>query len=145
MQNIESGTLSGKAPDPEALSFAYAGRWLRYMRSSTLEVLPADYIRTARAKGLGEWRVVSRHALRNALIPIVTVLALSIPTLFGGAVLTETVFAWPGIGRLQYDAVMNGDHYVAIVVFLISAALVMLGNLLADALYAVVDPRIRYR
>jgi len=126
-----------------ALSVAYAGRWLRFMRASMLEVLPADYIRTARAKGLGESAVIFKHALQNALIPVVTVMAISIPALFGGAVLTETVFAWPGIGRLQYEAVMNSDYYVAIVIFLISAVLVMLGNLLADLLYIIVDPRIR--
>ena len=108
-----------------------------------LEVLPADYIRTARAKGLSERWVILKHALRNALIPIVTILALSIPALFGGAVLTETVFSWPGIGRLEYDAISSSDYYVAIVVFLISAFLVMLGNLLADWLYVLVDPRMR--
>lgn len=126
------------------LSIAYIGRWLRYMRASMLEVLPADYIRTARAKGLGERAVIMKHALRNALIPIVTIMALSIPALFGGAVLTETVFSWPGIGRLEYDAIANSDYYVAIVVFLISSVLVMFGNLLADLLYVVVDPRIRH-
>lgn len=125
------------------LSIFYVGRWLRYMRSSMLEVLPKDYIRTARAKGLSEFQVILKHAFRNALIPVLTVLAISIPALFGGAVLTETVFSWPGIGRLQYDAVMNSDYYVAIIVFLISASLVMIGNLLADALYVLVDPRIR--
>ena len=125
------------------LSIFYVGRWLRYMRASMLEVLPKDYIRTARAKGLSERVVILKHAFRNALIPVVTVLALSIPSLFGGAVLTETVFSWPGIGRLQYDAVMNNDYYVAIIVFLIEAILVMVGNLLADAVYVVVDPRIR--
>jgi peptide/nickel transport system permease protein len=125
------------------LSIAYTGRWLRYMRASMLEVLPLDFVRTARAKGLRESVVVLKHAMRNALIPVVTVLALSVPTLFGGALLTETVFSWPGIGRLQFDAVMSNDYYVAIVVFLISALLVMLGNLLADLLYVIVDPRIR--
>lgn len=126
------------------LSIAYTGRWLRYMRASMLEILPADYIRTARAKGLSERVVILKHALRNALIPVVTILALSIPALFGGAVLTETVFAWPGIGRLEYDAIVNSDYYVAIVVFLISSVLVMVGNLLADLLYVVVDPRMRH-
>lgn len=125
------------------LSIFYVGRWLRYMRASMLEVLPKDYIRTARAKGLSERAVILKHAFRNALIPVVTVLALSIPSLFGGAMLTETVFSWPGVGRLQYDAVMNSDYYVAIVVFLIEAILVMVGNLLADAVYIIVDPRIR--
>lgn len=125
------------------LSIFYVGRWLRYMRASMLEVLPKDYIRTARAKGLSERAVILKHAFRNALIPVVTVLALSIPSLFGGAVLTETVFSWPGVGRLQYEAVMNSDYYVAIIVFLVSAVLVMVGNLLADAVYVLVDPRIR--
>ena len=127
------------------LSIFYTGIWLRYMRSSMLEVLPKDFIRTARAKGLSETAVVLKHALRNALIPVVTILALSIPSLFGGAVLTETVFSWSGIGRLQYDAVINNDYYVAIVVFLISAMLVMIGNLLADTLYVLIDPRMRKR
>lgn len=125
------------------LSIFYVGRWLRYIRASMLEVLPEDYIRTARAKGLSEKSVVLKHGFRNALIPIVTILAISIPSLFGGAVLTETVFSWPGIGRLQYEAVMNSDYYVAIVVFLISAVLVMLGNLIADIIYVLLDPRIR--
>ena len=125
------------------LSVVYAGRWLRYMRASMLEVLPLDFVRTARAKGLGERVVILKHALRNALIPVVTVLALSLPSLFGGAVLTEWVFSWPGIGRLQFDAVMSNDSYVAIVVFLVSAALVMVGNLVADALYVLIDPRLR--
>ena len=127
------------------LSIFYTGIWLRYMRSSMLEVLPKDFIRTARAKGLSESTVILKHALRNALIPVITILALSIPSLFGGAVLTETVFSWSGIGRLQYDAVINNDYYVAIVVFLISAMLVMIGNLLADTLYVLIDPRMRKR
>jgi peptide/nickel transport system permease protein len=113
------------------------------MRASMLEVLPKDYIRTARAKGLSESKVIIKHAFRNALIPVVTVLAISIPSLFGGAVLTETVFSWPGVGRLQYEAVMSSDYYLAIVVFLVAAVLVMVGNLLADILYVLVDPRMR--
>lgn len=125
------------------LSIVYTGRWLRYMRASMLEILPLDFIRTARAKGLSEKVVILKHALRNALIPVVTVLALSIPALFGGALLTEQVFAWPGVGRLQFESVMNNDYYVAIVVFLVSSMLLMLGNLLADILYVIVDPRIR--
>ena len=125
------------------LSIFYIGRWLRYVRASMLEVLPQDYIRTARAKGLSEKSVILKHAFRNALIPVVTILAISIPSLFGGALLTETVFSWPGIGRLQYEAVMNSDYYVAIVVFLISAVLVMIGNLIADIIYVMIDPRIR--
>jgi cysteine-rich repeat protein len=125
------------------LGIVYAGRWLRYMRASMLEVLPLDFIRTARAKGLSEKAVVLKHALRNALIPVVTVLALSLPSLFGGALLTEWVFSWPGLGRLQFDAVMSNDSYLAIVVFLVSATLVMVGNLIADGLYVLIDPRMR--
>jgi len=127
------------------LGLAYAGRWLRYVRTAMLEVLGQDYIRTARAKGLSETVVIWKHAFRNALIPIVTVLALSIPSLFSGAVLTETVFSWPGVGRLIFESVMNSDSYVAMVAFLISAALVMLSNILADVLYVLVDPRMRKR
>jgi len=125
------------------LSIFYIGRWLRYMRASMLEVLPQDYIRTARAKGLSEKSVVLKHGFRNALIPVVTILAISVPSLFGGALLTETVFSWPGIGRLQYEAVMNNDYYVALVVFLISAVLVIIGNLIADIIYVMIDPRMR--
>jgi peptide/nickel transport system permease protein len=126
------------------LTLFYTGRFLRYVRSGMVEVLQQDFIRTARALGLPEWRVMG-YALRNALIPLVTVLALSIPGLFSGAVLTETVFSWPGMGRLIYESVLNSDHYVAMVAFLMSAAVVMLANLVADALYGVLDPRIRER
>ncbi len=125
------------------LSIAYIGRWLRYMRASMLEVIRQDYIRTARAKGLSERRVILVHALRNALIPVVTILAMSIPVLFSGALITETVFSWPGMGSLIFNAIITFDYYVAIVGFLISATLVMLGNLLADILYAIIDPRVR--
>lgn len=125
------------------LSIAYIGRWLRYMRASMLEVIRQDYIRTARAKGLSEKRVIFVHALRNALIPVVTILAMSVPVLFSGALITETVFSWPGMGSLIFNAIITSDYYVAIVGFLISATLVMLGNLLADILYAVIDPRVR--
>jgi peptide/nickel transport system permease protein len=125
------------------LSIAYIGRWLRYMRASMLEVIKQDYIRTARAKGLSERRVILVHAFRNALIPVVTVLALSVPVLFGGALITETVFSWPGMGSLIFEAIIGSDYYVAIIGFLISAILVMVANLLADLLYAVIDPRVR--
>ena len=108
-----------------------------------LEVIRQDYIRTARAKGLSERRVIMVHALRNALIPVVTILAMSIPVLFSGALITETVFSWPGMGSLIFNAIITFDYYVAIVGFLISATLVMLGNLLADILYAIIDPRVR--
>ena len=125
------------------LSIAYVGRWLRYMRASMLEVIKQDYIRTARAKGVPEVRVIFVHAFRNALIPVVTILALSVPVLFGGALITETIFSWPGMGSLIFEAIIGSDYYVAIIGFLISASLVMVGNLLADFLYAVIDPRVR--
>jgi peptide/nickel transport system permease protein len=118
---------------------------MRFTRSSLLEALRQDYVRTARAKGLPPSRVVWRHALRNALIPVVTVVGLSLPTLVGGAVLTETVFAWPGIGRLAVGAVFERDYPVIMGVNLIVAAGVILGNLLTDIAYCFIDPRISYR
>lgn len=124
------------------LTLVYASQWIRYVRAGVLEALPLDFVRTARAKGLAPVGVL-RHALRSALLPLVTVVALATPQLFAGALLTETVFAWPGVGRLQYEAVLNNDSYVAIVVFLVSALLVMLANLAADLAYRLLDPRLR--
>jgi len=118
--------------------------WTRYMRSSLLEVIRADYVRTARAKGLPENKVIYKHALRNALIPMVTILTLSIPGLFGGAVITETVFAYPGVGRMLYQAVLGHDYAVAMTDILFLAVVTIIFNLVADIMYAVVDPRIRY-
>jgi peptide/nickel transport system permease protein len=123
--------------------YSMAG-WTRYMRSSMLEVIRADYVRTARAKGVPERRVIYKHALRNALIPMVTILTLSIPGLFGGALITETVFAYPGVGRMLYQAVIGKDYAVAMADILFLALLTVLFNLVADVLYAIVDPRIRY-
>ena len=116
----------------------------RYTRASMLEVLHQDYIRTARAKGLPESSVVFKHALRNALIPIVTIMGLTLPDLIGGSFIFETVFAWPGMGRLGYDAIMARDFPVIMGVGTIVAVLTLLGNLVADVTYAYVDPRIRY-
>lgn len=116
----------------------------RYTRASMLEVIRQDYVRTARAKGLHEQVVISKHALRNALIPIVTVLALLVPGLFAGAPLTETVFAWPGIGRLLVESVLGGDYAVAQAALLFLSVLVLVFNLVADVAYAALDPRIRY-
>lgn len=127
-----------------ALGVASAAATARYMRSSLLEVIRQDYIRTARAKGLPERVVVLKHALRNALLPIVTLIGLSLPFLFSGAVLTEYIFSWPGMGRLTVEAIFAQDTPVIIACFVIFAILVVLGNLLADLMYAVVDPRIRY-
>ena len=127
-----------------ALGIAYAGGIARYMRSSMLEVVGQDYIRTARAKGLTERRVIARHALRNALIPIVTLLGLSLPQLFSGAVIVETIFAWPGMGRQIVTAIFTQDMPMLTACFFFFALLVVAGNLIADVLYAVVDPRIRF-
>lgn len=115
----------------------------RYVRSGMVEVLRQDYIRTARAKGLSESAVLFRHGLRNALLPIVTILGLSLPDLIAGSVVMETVFAIPGMGRLFYDAVMARDQHVVMALVTIGAILTLLGNVLADLAYASADPRIR--
>ena len=115
----------------------------RYMRSSMVEVLRQDYIRTARAKGLSERRVLFHHGLRNGLLPIITILGLSLPDLIGGSVIAETIFSIPGMGRLFYEAVMARDYPVVMALVTIGAVLTMLGNLLADLAYAYADPRIR--
>lgn len=125
------------------ISIQSIGVWMRYMRSSMLEVIKQDYIRTARAKGLDEEVVLYKHALRNALIPLITIMALSLPGLVSGATITEMIFSLPGMGRLLLDSVMNTDYYVAMVAFLFLAALTLISNFLADILYAVADPRIR--
>ena len=117
----------------------------RYMRGSFLEVIQQDYIRTARAKGLSEVDVYYRHGLKNAILPIVTIFGFLLPGLISGSVIIETVFAWPGIGRLAYQAVLARDYPVIMTITTISAFLVLLGNLFADILYAVVDPRIRFK
>ena len=126
------------------LTIFQMGGWLRYMRSSMLEVRNQDYVRTARAKGVPERTVIYKHALRNAIIPIITLIGLSLPGLIGGAMLTETVYAIDGIGRLTYKAVMSQDIFVAMALIMIFAILTVLGNFLADIFYAIADPRIRY-
>lgn len=117
----------------------------RYSRSQMLEVLNQDYIRTARAKGLPEYKVIYKHALRNALLPIITLLGLSLPGLIGGGVIFETIFSWPGMGRLGWEAVMSRDYPVIMGVGVLSAILTLTGNLIADIMYAYADPRIRYK
>lgn len=117
--------------------------YLRYSRASMLEVLGQDYIRTARAKGVKERSVLYRHALRNALIPIITVIGLDLPTIVVGAALTESVFNWPGMGRLFVDMAFAREYSVLMSITMITTVVVILGNLLADILYAVVDPRVR--
>jgi peptide/nickel transport system permease protein len=127
------------------LSLAYLAGWSRYMRSSMLEVLRQDYVRTARAKGLIERVVIIKHALRNALIPIITIIVFTIPGIFGGATLTETIFSYPGIGRLYFNALNANDWPVVMSILFISAVLVVFATLLGDILYTVVDPRIRFK
>jgi peptide/nickel transport system permease protein len=117
----------------------------RYMRSSMLEVVRQDYVTTARAKGLSERSVIYRHALRNALLPVITILGLSLPSLIGGSVIFETIFAIPGMGRLFYDAVLSRDYPLVMGILIIGAILTLVGNLLADVSYAIADPRLRRR
>lgn len=117
----------------------------RFMRSSLLEVLRQDYLVTARAKGLSEKAVIGRHALKNALIPVVTIIAVTMPRVIGGSTVVETVFAYPGMGRLLYTSIMGNDYVVAMTVVMIIAIAVVAFNLLADVLYGWLDPRIRYQ
>jgi peptide/nickel transport system permease protein len=119
--------------------------YMRFTRSGMLEVLGQDYVRTARAKGLGNWSILIRHALRNALFPLITVLGFSLKSLFSGAVLVETVFAWPGLGRLTVDAVFARDYPLIMGVTILIAVVTVFSNLMIDILYAVADPRIRYQ
>lgn len=126
------------------LSLAWVSWHTRFLRASMLDVMRQDYLRTARAKGLRERIVVLRHGLRNALIPLTTIVALDVPFLFAGAIYTETIFSWPGMGRLFYQSAMRRDYPVLMAVVMITAVLVVLSNLLADLVYALLDPRIRY-
>lgn len=113
-----------------------------YTWSSMLDVIKEDYIRTAVAKGLSRRKAVVIHGFRNALITIVTIISLQILSLFSGALITETIFVWPGVGRLSYDAVLNRDYPVVMGILLITAIIILVSNLLADILYAIIDPRI---
>ena len=126
------------------LSLLYMAGWSRFMRSSMLEVLRQDYVRTARAKGLRERIVIVRHAMRNALIPLITIVVFQIPGIFGGATITETVFNWPGMGFLYVFALGANDYPVAMAFLFISSILVVIAALLGDILYTIVDPRIRF-
>ena len=127
------------------LSLFTAGRWSRFTRAAVLEVLNQDYIRTARAKGLAERTVIFRHALRTSLIPVVTIMALDLAGLFSGAVVTETVFAWPGMGSLLIQSISNVDYPMLLAILMLSSFAVILSNLLADVLYGLLDPRVVYR
>jgi peptide/nickel transport system permease protein len=127
------------------LTFGSVAGLMRYTRSSVLEVIRQDYIRTARSKGLREKVVIYKHALRNALIPVITILGFSLPGLFSGAIMTETIFNWPGIGPIQLLAVNGRDYYLLMGTNMLLAFLTLVGNLLADITYAMVDPRIRLK
>jgi len=127
-----------------ALALVQIAGWTRFIRSAMLESIRQDYVRTAEAKGLPRRSVVYSHAFRNALIPLVTLVGLALPELFGGAYLIEAIFAWNGAGRLTYEAARGSDYTLIMGATLMFAALTMLGNLAADVLYAVADPRIRY-
>jgi peptide/nickel transport system permease protein len=118
--------------------------WSRYVRSSTLEQLSQDYVRSARSKGLSEQRVMTGHVLRNSLIPLVTVVGIDVPLYLTGAVLTETVFSWPGMGRLFFDALTVRDYPILMGILVLGAALIIVGNLIADLVYGLLDPRITY-
>jgi peptide/nickel transport system permease protein len=126
------------------LSLLYLASFSRFMRSSMLEVIHSDYVRTASAKGLTRFNVVMRHAFRNALIPLVTIVALTVPDLVGGAVVTEHIFAWPGNGSLFINALGQFDFAILMAVMCLSALFVVLANLLADVCYAWLDPRVKY-
>ena len=126
------------------LAVGVAGTNIRYIRSSVLEIMGMDYLRTATAKGIGRRRVIRRHAFRNALLPIVTVVGMQIPVLFGGAVIVEQIFSWPGLGLITMSAVTGRDYPVIMGVCLLSAVVVLATNLLTDVVYALVDPTIKY-
>jgi peptide/nickel transport system permease protein len=126
------------------VSFGYIVVWSRYVRSSMLDVLSQDYVRTARAKGMTERRVVYIHALRNAIVPLITLIGLELPALLSGSVVVEVIFGWPGIGRFAYERALSYDYTAVMGVTMFGAALIVLGNLIADLLYTVADPRIRY-
>lgn len=152
-----SGLIDPRIPDPTVLDYlrhllipafvlgtASMAGLTRFVRASMLEVLRQDYITTARAKGLRERTVIYKHALRNALLPLVTILGMSLPGLLSGAVLVETVTGWPGMGRLAVNAVFARDYPVMMALIMIFGVLVIIGNLIADIVYSYVDPRIRY-
>lgn len=126
------------------LGTGIAGSTVRYVRSSMLEVLGQDYLRTARAKGLREFIVTNKHGLKNALIPIITIIGMEIPVLIGGAVVTEQIFQWPGLGQLTIQSISSRDYPTLMAINFIAALAVLFSNLLTDILYAVVDPRIKY-
>lgn len=127
------------------LSASIVGNIIRYIRSAMLEILQKDYLRTAKAKGIGRFNVIYKHGFRNALISVVTIFGMYIPILFGGAIIIEQVFSWPGLGLMTMSAIINRDYPVIMGVCLMSAIVVLFANLLTDILYAVIDPTIQYK
>ena len=127
------------------LSFQQIGSWIRYMRSSMVEVFQEDYLRTARAKGLRPFAVIRKHAFKNSLLPVITVIGMSIPGLVGGAVVTEQVFSWPGVGSLMIQSIAARDYPVIMGITVLVATVVLIVNLITDIIYGVLDPRISYR
>ncbi|HWQ67654.1 MAG TPA: ABC transporter permease [Methanospirillum sp.] len=153
MESIaDPGTLMGTIVDrirhlilpAMALVFSHFAVFYGYIRSSLSDAMREDYITTARAKGLDERTILHKHAFRNSLLPIITQIGLAIPYLIAGSVVVETIFAWPGIGRLTFDAAMRSDYMLLMGITLFTSLIVILGNLLADVAYAVADPRVRY-
>ena len=127
-----------------ALAITSFGHYLRYMRAAAIEALRSDWVRTARAKGASWPRIAARHVLRNALVPVVTLLGLDLGTLFSGVVVTETVFGYPGMGKLIYDAVEGNDYNLALAALMLATATTLAGSILADLAYAALDPRVRF-
>jgi peptide/nickel transport system permease protein len=127
------------------LAFGMVASNVQFIRASMLEVIKMDYVQTARAKGLTEFKVIVKHALRNALLPIITIVAMQLPIIVGGAFITELLFGWPGLGRLAIKAIFMRDYPLIMATTMVTAVAVILCNLLADVLYAIVDPRIRYQ
>ena len=128
-----------------ALSVFQVADFMRYVRAQMLEVLGQDYVRTARSKGLGEQAVIFSHAFRNSLLPLVTLVGLSVPQLVAGAAVVETIFSWPGIGSLSVESAANRDYTTVMGLTVFIAVFTLVSNLVTDILYAVVDPRIKYR
>lgn len=126
------------------LSSTWVAWYTRFLRASMLDVLSQDYVRTARAKGVSERRVVFRHALKNGALPLITLIGLDLPMIFSGALFTETIFSWPGMGRLFFQSALRRDYPVLMAIVMFTSALILISNLLADLAYAWVDPRIKY-
>ena len=128
-----------------SLAYLQIGTFVRYTRASMLEAMRNDYIRTAKAKGLARAAVIWKHGFRNALLPLITIVTLSLSGVFGGALITETVFAYQGVGKLVYDSIIGNDFNVAMVSFIISVTMVLIMNLMADIFYGFADPRISFK